>query len=123
MQRCHHPLSDDMWCAIRADAETSQPMHSVYSGTCQCLKDVLHWVMLAGLPPHCQIVLEEFQLVLLQLREAVAAQEDPRRIAALDEKLYAVYTELSIVSEGMPSPAIATHRHDELSSQQAHCSM
>ena len=76
--------------------------------------------MLAGLPEHREI-LEEYQLVLLQLREAVAAQKDPQLIAALDEKLYAVYAELALVTQGVSLLCVAARLHDRPFSQDAQC--
>ena len=88
-------------------------MHSADCGT--CFEPVPHCALLEGLPEHREIleVLEEYQHVLSRLRKAVAAQEGPQHIAALDEKLEAVFAELSMVAKGVPLPATAAHWHNK----------
>lgn len=58
-----------------------------------------------GLPEHTKR-LEEFQLAASQLSAAVAAGATAERIADQEDRLHALYTELSVAAEGASNPSL-----------------
>ncbi|CAL5219236.1 g1030 [Coccomyxa viridis] len=67
----------------------------------EALLQALGTLLEKGLPEHTKR-LEEFQLAASQLSAAVAAGATAERIADQEDRLHALYTELSVAAEGLP---------------------